>query len=157
MRISFKKGFSFGITSGIITTLGLIIGLNSSTGSKLIILSGILAIAIADALSDALGIHISQESEKSNTHKQVWEATFSTFLAKLIIPLTFLIPILLLELKTAILVSVIWGLLILSVLNYFIAKERKINPRGIIFEHIAIAIVVIILTHLVGVLISHLF
>lgn len=37
------------------------IGLMAGTHSKLAVLGGILTIAIADAMSDALGIHISQE------------------------------------------------------------------------------------------------
>ena len=60
MEHSLKVGFSFGITSGIITTLGLMVGLNSSTNSKVAVIGGILIIAIADAFSDALGIHISR-------------------------------------------------------------------------------------------------
>jgi len=59
IKHSLKTGFSFGLTSGIITTLGLIVGLNSSTRSKLVVLGGILIIAIADAFSDAFGIHVS--------------------------------------------------------------------------------------------------
>ena len=53
-----KKGFSFGLTSAVITTLGLITGLDSSTGSKIVVISGILTIALADAFSDALGMHM---------------------------------------------------------------------------------------------------
>ena len=154
MRLSLKKGFSFGITSGIITTLGIIIGLNSSTGSKSIILSGILAVIIADSLSDSLGMHISQESVKKHTHKQIWESTISTFITKIIMALTFLVPLLLLNLKTAVIVSIVWGLFALIVLNYYIAKERKIKPLKIILEHVGIAIFVIIATHLVGTFIS---
>ena len=62
MKHSLKVGFSFGLTSGIITTLGLMVGLNYGTSSKLAVIGGILTIAIADASSDALGIHISEES-----------------------------------------------------------------------------------------------
>jgi hypothetical protein len=54
-----KIGLSFGLTSGLITTLGLMIGLNSGTNSKLVVIGGILTIAVADSLSDSLGIHIS--------------------------------------------------------------------------------------------------
>lgn len=53
MRLSIRKGFSFGLTSGVITTLGLIVGLHSSTHSDLSVIGGILSIAIADAMSDA--------------------------------------------------------------------------------------------------------
>ena len=63
MRHSLQVGFSLGLTSGIITILGLIVGLNSGTHSQLAVIGGILTIAIADSLSDAMGIHISEESE----------------------------------------------------------------------------------------------
>jgi len=87
MKHSLKIGFSFGLTSGIITTLGLIVGLHSGTHSKLVILGGILIIAIADAFSDALGIHISEESEGKHTTKEIWESTIATFLAKFVFAL----------------------------------------------------------------------
>lgn len=56
MRLSLKKEFSFGLTSGVITTLGMMVGLHSSTHSKLAVIGGIIAIAIADAFSDAVRI-----------------------------------------------------------------------------------------------------
>jgi len=59
MRHSLRTGLSFGLTSGIITTLGLIVGLHSGTHSKIVVISGVLIIAIADSFSDAFGIHIS--------------------------------------------------------------------------------------------------
>ncbi len=59
LKHSLKIGFSFGLASGIITTLGLIVGLHSGTHSKKVVIGGILTIAIADAFSDALGIHLS--------------------------------------------------------------------------------------------------
>ncbi|MDI6733408.1 MAG: hypothetical protein QME51_05200, partial [Planctomycetota bacterium] len=60
MNHSIKTGFSFGSTSGVITTLGLMVGLHSGTHSKFAVLGGIVTIAVADAFSDALGIHISE-------------------------------------------------------------------------------------------------
>jgi hypothetical protein len=70
MKIQVRKGVSFGLTSGVITTLGLIVGLHSGTHSKIAVISGILTIAIADAMSDALGMHISEESEQSILQKK---------------------------------------------------------------------------------------
>ena len=143
-------GFSFGLTSGIITTLGLMVGLHSGTHSKLIVLGGILTIAIADAFSDALGIHISEESENKHITKEIWQSTISTFISKFVFALTFVIPVLLFELSTAIVVSIIWGLLILSILSYRIAKEQKAKPWKVIAEHLIIALVVIVITHYLG-------
>ena len=56
MKPSFKTGFSFGLTSGVITTLGLMVGLHSGTHSRSVVIGGILTIAVADAMSDALGM-----------------------------------------------------------------------------------------------------
>ncbi len=150
MKHSLKIGFSFGLTSGIITTLGLMVGLNSGTSSKLAVIGGILTIAIADASSDALGIHVSEESEGKHTTKEIWQSTLATFFSKFFFALTFLIPVLLLDLTTAIWISIVWGLLTLTTLSYKMAKEQKKNPWKAICEHIGIAVAVIIVTHLVG-------
>jgi len=150
MKHSLKTGFSFGSASGIITTLGLMVGLHSGTGSKSVIVGGILIIAIADAFSDALGIHISEESENKHTTKEIWEATLSTFLSKFAFTLTFIVPLLLFQLSTAIIVSIAWGLSLLCIFSFFIAKEQKAKPWRAIGEHLAIAVAVIIATHYVG-------
>jgi len=150
IRHSFKTGLSFGLTSGIITTLGLIVGLYSSTHSKLVVIGGILVIAIADALSDSFGIHISEESEAKHTAKEIWESTISTFAAKFIFAISFIFPIILLPLATAIIVSVCWGLFLLGFFSFYIAKEQRAKPWKVITEHLGIALVVILITHRVG-------
>jgi len=150
MRHSFKVGFSFGLVSGIITTLGLIVGLHSSTHSRIFIIGGILVIAIADALSDAMGIHISEEAENKHSIDEIWESTISTFLSKFIFALTFLVPILVFELNTAIIVCIIWGMLLITIFSIYLARSQQKKVSHIVLEHLALAIVVIILTHYVG-------
>jgi VIT1/CCC1 family predicted Fe2+/Mn2+ transporter len=150
MDHSLKTGFSFGITSGIITTLGLIVGLHGAYPTKPVIIGGILTIAIADAFSDALGIHISEESEDKHTAKEIWISTFSTFAAKFIIALTFVIPIFVLPLTLAIIVGVLWGLSLLGIFSYYIAKQQKKKTWKVILEHILIALLVIGITHYAG-------
>lgn len=150
MKHSLKTGFSFGLTSGIITTLGLMVGLHSGTHSKLVVISGILTIAVADAFSDALGIHVSEETENKHATKEIWESTISTFLSKFVFALTFLVPLLLLQLSTAIIVSVAWGLSLLGIFSFFIAKEQKAKPWKVVMEHLIIALVVIVTTHYFG-------
>jgi len=148
MKDSIKKGFSFGLTSGVITTLGLIIGLYSSTESKVIILGGILIIALADALSDSIGIHISEESKKRNSKKDIWEATFSTFFSKFIFALSFAIPILFFELGLAMILSIVWGLLLISVLSFYISKKNR--ALKVIVEHVVLTILVVAATYGIG-------
>lgn len=150
MKLSVRKGFSFGLTSGIITTLGLIVGLHSSTGSATVVIGGIMVIAIADALSDALGIHISEEAENRHTTKEIWESTIVTFLSKFVFALTFIIPILLLPLSTAIIVSIIWGLSLIGFFSFYIAQKGPEKPYKVVLEHLGIAILVIAITHYIG-------
>jgi len=150
MKHSLKTGLSFGLTSGIITTVGLLVGLHSGTRSKLVVIGGILTIAIADAFSDALGIHISEESKNKHTTKEIWEATISTFLSKFVFALMFIIPLLIFQLSTAVIVSVIWGLFLLSIFSFYIAREQKAKSWKVVMEHLTIALVVIVVTHYIG-------
>jgi len=97
-----------------------------------------------------LGIHISEESETIHSKKEIWESTLSTFLSKFIFALTFVIPVLLLKLSTAILFSIIWGMFLLSILSFYLAKDQKIKPWSVIGEHLIITLIVITLTHYFG-------
>ena len=150
LKHSITVGFSFGLTSGIITTLGLMVGLNAGTHSKLAVIGGILTIAIADAFSDALGIHVSEESEDKHTHKQIWASTLVTFFSKFFFALTFIIPVLLFDLCTAITVSIAWGLAALLVFSYRMAREQGKKPWKVVLEHLAIAAIVVVITNYVG-------
>ena len=156
MNHSNKKGFSFGLTSGVITTLGLMVGLHSSTNSALAVLGGILTIAVADAFSDAFGIHISEEAENQHTPKEIWQATLATFASKFIFALTFAVPVLLWPLGTAIIVSIIWGLLLIGIFSFYLAKKQETSPWRVVGEHLLIAGVVITITHYLGDLIAKL-
>ncbi|MBU4194784.1 MAG: hypothetical protein KKE79_05010 [Actinobacteria bacterium] len=151
---SFRTGASFGLTSGIITTLGLMVGLESGTSSKVAVLGGILTIAIADAFADALGIHVSEESENTHTAKEIWESTIVTFVAKFVFASIFILPVLLLDLRTAVIVSVALGLSILAVASYYMARRQGTKPWKVIGEHLLIAATVIVITHYVGVLVA---
>ncbi|HSQ91839.1 MAG TPA: hypothetical protein VLM19_06670 [Nitrospiraceae bacterium] len=150
MKSSLKTGFSFGLTSGVITTLGLMMGLHSGTHSRTVLIGGIVTIAVADALSDALGIHISEESKNNGNVSEVWESTIATFVAKFLIAMTFVAPVLWLPLEDAMTVSVVWGLSLLAVLSYFLARAQQIPAWKVISEHLVIGVSVIASTHYLG-------
>src|SRR3989339_106688 len=151
MNHSIKKGFSFGLTSGIITTLGLLVGLYSSTNSAKVVIGGVLVIALADALSDALGVHISEESENHHSEREIWEATISTFVAKFVFAGMFIVPVLLFSLTTAVVFSIVFGLFLIALFSCYLAKIQGINKRGVVTEHLLIAILVVVATYYIGV------
>lgn len=156
MKDYLKTGFNFGIVSGTITTLWLMMWLTISSESVWVVIGGILTIAIADAISDAMGIHISEEA-KTDDHKFVWLATLFTFLFKFFSALTFLIPVIFFPLDTALLISIAWGLFLLSFLSWKIAKDKWESVWHVIFEHIWIACLVLVLTYFVGKIVAHYF
>lgn len=157
MKKHFSTGINFGLTSGVITTLGLIVGLHAGTNSVLAVIGGIVTIAIADAMSDALGIHVVKEAENVFTPREVWLATISTFLTKFFMAITFVVPLVLFELNYAIIVSVIWGLSVLTLLSYSMARSQNANVVSVCGEHLMIAVAVIVITHYVGDLVAVMF
>ncbi len=154
MKHSFKVGFSFGLTSGIITTLGLMVGLAAGTNSRLAVIGGILTIAIADAFSDALGIHVSEEAENEHTTKEIWTSTLATFVTKAAFASLFIVPVLAFSLDTAVIVSIAVGILMIGIFSYIVARQEKAKPWEVIGEHVLIATLVVVTTHFVGVWIN---
>jgi VIT1/CCC1 family predicted Fe2+/Mn2+ transporter len=141
--------FSFGATSAIITNLGIITGLDTFAHPKLSIIAGILVVALADNIADSFGIHIYQESECID-NKEIWFSTLSNFLTRIFVSLTFIILVAALPMNLAVPYSICWGLALLAIMSYIIAKDRKVNPYSAIFEHIIITIIVITLSHFIG-------
>lgn len=152
-----RTGLFFGATSGVITTIGLIVGLNAGTHSLAAVLGGIFVIAVADAMSDALGIHLAEEAVPGATTQHVWSATISTFLNKFVFALSFAVPLLLLPLDQAVIASLLWGMLVVTVLSYFLAKAQQASPFMVIAEHLGIAIIVVVLSHGIGVWVNRTF
>jgi vacuolar iron transporter family protein len=157
LKHALKTGTSFGLTSGIITTLGVMVGLHSTTRSKLAVAGGIIIIAVADAFSDALGIHISEESEAKHSAGEIWLATLSTLLSKTVVAALFIVPIILFSIQTAIYLSGGLGLIILAVLSSYLASQQGTSRLKAIAEHLTVAVIVIILSHYLGLLAANLF
>ncbi len=153
MDIPTKKGFGFGLASGVITTLGLMMGLDASTGSKFVVIAGILTIAFCDALSDAFGMHLSEETALMK-EKSIWESTGSTFIAKLLIALTFLLPVVLLPMDVAIKVGVAWGLILIALFSVWLAKKEHLKWQNVVLEHLMFAIFVIVASYGIGLLVK---
>jgi len=149
--------FSYGITSSVVTSLALIVGLDGITNPKMSIIGALLLIAVADNISDSLGIHIYRESQSSNSKNNIKIYTFSNFLTRLSVTSLFVLLVVFLPIEYAISSSIIIGLSLLSVLSYLIAVNQKANPYSQIFQHVGVAIVVLITSHFVGQTIINIF
>jgi vacuolar iron transporter family protein len=152
-----RTGIYFGATSGVITTMGLIAGLYAGTDSLVAVLGGILVVAVSDAMSDALGIHLAQEADPDSSSAHIWAATISTFLTKLLVAMTFALPLMFLPLGIAVLVSVGWGLIVIVLLSYYLARSQKVTVFPVVAEHLTIAVMVVVLAHFIGVWVQNVF
>jgi len=145
----YETRFSFGATAAIITNLGLIAGLRTGVHAKISIIGAMLVIALADNISDSVGIHIYQESECLDI-RETWVSTLTNFLTRVLVSLTFIFLVFFLPLKLAVWFSLIWGLLLLGFMSYKIAKDRGVNHYTAILEHVGIALLVILASNYAG-------
>lgn len=151
MKDSIKKGLGFGMTSAVITTLSLIVGLHSGTDLKYAVIGAILVIAFADSLADSLGIYMSEKSREGGTTKDAGSSMIVTFFTKFTFALTFLVPILIFnDLHIAIIIDLIYGFILLVTLSYRMARDKKEKPLKTIAFHVFLAVAVITGSHYIG-------
>jgi vacuolar iron transporter family protein len=148
--------FSFGATSAIVTSLAFIVGLSKGVNPKFYIIGSLLVIAIADNISDSLGIHIYQESELKKS-KIVNMSTFTNFLTRFSLIVTFILLVYFLPMNYAIITSLVWGVSLLSVMSYKIARKQRANPYVAIIEHVAVSLIVIAISNFLSVWIMGIF
>jgi VIT1/CCC1 family predicted Fe2+/Mn2+ transporter len=129
------------------------VGLQAGTQSMTAVFGGVVVIAVSDSMSDALGIHLAQEADPESTRAHIWAATLWAFVSKFLAAISFALPLLLLPLDQAVLVGVVWGLMIVTFMSYFLARMQQTSAWRVVGEHVSIALVVIALSHYVGVLV----
>ena len=144
--------FSFGGTSATITNLSLIIGLGSTDVPKATIVASLFIIAVADNISDSLGIHIYKESESCGMSES-FISTVSNFTTRLLVSLVFIALVLYFPIQQAQVLSIAWGLLTLSLTSYLIAVRNRQKPFLEILKHLGIAVLVIAASKYIGVFI----
>jgi len=97
-----------------------------------------------------LGEHISEESKENPLDADVRNITISTFLTKLIVGLSFVIPFVSLPVAHAVVVSIIYASLVLILLSLRIAKRTGQNRLEVVAEHLLVGFAVVIITFFLG-------
>ena len=144
------------MTAAITTSLALIIGLSSTHDPKRYIVGTLMVLAIADNLTDSLGIHIYRESQKQDDESKSMTNTLTNFLTRLAITATFAAFVLLLPINYAIGACVVLGVIILTALSYYIAINLNESPLFSIAHHLGITTIVISVSYFLGQVISSL-
>lgn len=157
IKESYFVGISFGLTSAVLTTIGVIVGLYKGMHSLSVVMGGVLTVSVADALSDAMSMHVHEEAECEHSGREIWESTLATFVSKLLIGISFLIPLKVFAAVHAISICIVWGIVLLSALSFIIAKGSSTSPLRVISEHLVMAVAVIAITYMVGAWIESVF
>jgi VIT1/CCC1 family predicted Fe2+/Mn2+ transporter len=139
------RRYSFGSTAAIVTSMGLIVGLDAATMPRASVISSLLIIALADNISDSLSIHVYQESEELDG-RAAFRATITNFFARLCVALSFVGVVALLPSRWTVPVSLTWGLCLLVALTFSVARARNVKPWPEIVKHVAVAALVIVVS-----------
>jgi VIT1/CCC1 family predicted Fe2+/Mn2+ transporter len=140
---------SYGGTAAVVTSTALISGLSAADTTKPVIVSALLIAALADNLTDALSVHIFQESEQLD-QKDAFTGTVTNFATRLLLCISFVSLVVLLPRAHATEVAIVWGALLLAILTYLVARERKLNPLLEVAKHLGVASTVIVVSMLIG-------
>ena len=147
---------SFGGTAAVVTSAALISGLCAVNASKPIIVSALLIAALADNLTDALSMHIYQESEQHN-QTSAFTGTITNFFARLLISVSFVFLVGIFPLADVDKAAILWGMSLLAILTYLVARERKVKPIAEVIKHLLAASAVVVASTLIPPWISELF
>lgn len=134
--------YSFGATSAIVTSLAFIVSFSGSAQPQVAIIGSLLVMAVADNITDSLGIHVFQESDMKGSGV-VNSSTFSNFATRLVLVFSFIAIVYVLPIGVAVPAAVTWGISILAALSYLIAKEQGTSPATAILQHVATAALVV--------------
>jgi VIT1/CCC1 family predicted Fe2+/Mn2+ transporter len=141
--------FSFGGTAGVVACAALVVGLGAAAVQKSVIVSSLLIVALADNLADSLSIHIYQESERLPP-RQAFLATSTNFVSRFLVSLSFVLLVLALPIRGAVAAALAWGLFLLGLLSWMIARQRGVRPVPEVAKHLFVALVVIAVAELIG-------
>jgi len=143
------RRLSFGGPAAIMTSMALIVGLDTAASAKVALIGSLLVIGLADNLTDSLSVHIYQEAERL-AHRQALRTTIANYIARLTVTASFVLLVLLLPTGTVSLAAVTWGVFLLSGLSYLLARARQVGPIGEIFKHTGVALGVIVISKAIG-------
>jgi len=141
---------SFGGTAAIVTSMGLIAGLDAARAQKMTVVSALLIAALADNLTDSLSVHMYQESERLE-QREVFKGTLANFATRLLVCLSFVgIVLICPDHHLGTMVAFVWGMFLLSALTCLLAHQRGVSMLSEVGKHLATALAVIFVSREIG-------
>jgi hypothetical protein len=140
---------SFGGTAAIVTSMALITGLDAANARRASILGALLIAAVADNLTDSLSVHVYQESERLE-EREAFIGTLTNFATRFIVCLSFVLIVVLFQGHAAVAGGIVWGMSLLTVLTYVLARHRKVSAISEVEKHLAVALAIIVVSKGIG-------
>jgi hypothetical protein len=143
LKEAFELGIGsiFGSYSGIITSLGLILGMYGGKLQKRAYVIALLSLSMGDSFSDAFGIY--------NATEQSWEQAIQAFISKFTYPLLMIIPFLLTNVKNAVFINILFGSIVLANVSY-----KLLGTIGGMISNVTITWLVIVFIYFISGLIE---
>ena len=133
---------SFGSTAAIVTSMALITGLEAAGVAKSTVVSALLIAALADNLTDSLSIHMYQESERLE-QREAFIGTLSNFATRFVGCLSFVVIVAICPPAIAVWCAIVWGMMLLIVLSYLLARARNVSEFPEMVKHVIVAVAVL--------------
>jgi len=140
---------SFGGTAAIVTSMALIAGLEAANAGRATMVSALLIAAVADNLTDSLSVHIYQESERLEK-REAFVGTLTNFATRFIVCLSFVLIVALFRKHVAAIGAIVWGMSLLTVLTYILARYRRVSAISEVGKHLAVALVITFVSKSIG-------
>ena len=90
-----------------------------------------------------------QESERFE-QKDAFIGTLTNFGTRLVVCLSFVMIVVLIPGRLAVLSGIIWGLALLASLTCLLARHRKVSALSEVAKHLGVALIVIAVSRAVG-------
>jgi VIT1/CCC1 family predicted Fe2+/Mn2+ transporter len=148
------QGAAFGVIEATIMMIGVMIGL-SITGDRRVLMLGVVAAGIADAVANGAAFYISEEAEGIHTRKGVKHAAYMTFLGTLIAVALVVSPLLYLSLKWGMILSAVVAVILISSVGSYVARHSMKKKSTVILQYLLIAFAAAVVCFLAGELVKY--
>ncbi len=140
---------SFGGTAAIVTSMGLILGMDAAETGRHAVISASLICAFADNLSDSLSVHAYQEAEQLEP-KEAFVSMIANFCVRLSVAASFVAIVYFVPRPWLTTAMGTWGFLLLSLLTIRLAKARNAHAGKEVLKHLVVAAIVIAASRWIG-------
>ncbi len=148
------SGMTFGVMDGLLSVLSILIGLGSVI-DKYAIFTAMIIVGFADAMANAAGMRVSQETAMKSTKTQIFRSMILAFFGTFFAVSGLAAPLVFFDIYTATIISTVAGFLLLSGLGVFVGLRRNYGRKDMLrlmSEYIITGIVIIIISRGLGLL-----